>query len=196
MLFSLNLWGVSIDLFVGFKIDNFYIIYKVIFICFIFVFFIISRNVFLLDKVYNFEYIYLILLSLYGSFVILFTKNLFIFFVAIEIQMLCYYILASLKRYSNFATEAGIKYFLLGTFSSSLLLFGISLIYGIFGSLDIYNIFFMINYNSFFLYDILLFFSFFFFFSGLMFKLGAAPFHWWVPDVYEGSMSIVTLFFH
>jgi NADH:ubiquinone oxidoreductase subunit 2 (subunit N) len=144
---------------------------------FIFLFFIISRNVFLLDKIYNFEYIYLILLSLYGSFIILFTKNLFILFIAIEIQMLCYYILASLKRYSNFATEAGIKYFLLGTFSSSLLLFGISLIYGIFGSLDIYNVFFLINYNSFFLYDILLFFSFFFFFSGLMFKLGAAPFH-------------------
>jgi NADH:ubiquinone oxidoreductase subunit 2 (subunit N) len=117
------------------------------------------------------------MLSLQGSFFILFTKNLFILFLAIEIQMLCYYILASLKRYSTFSTEAGIKYFLLGTFSSSLLLFGISLMYGTFGTLDIYSIFFLINYNSFFLYDILLFFSFFFFFSGLMFKLGAAPFH-------------------
>jgi NADH:ubiquinone oxidoreductase subunit 2 (subunit N) len=105
-----------------------------------------------------------------------FSKNLFIFFLAIEIQTLCFYILASLKRYSNFSTEAGIKYFLFGAFSSSLLLFGISLLYGLFGTLDIYYIFFILNYYSFF-YSILLFFSFFFLFCGLMFKLGAAPFH-------------------
>jgi len=175
--FNYNLYNINIDLFIGFKIDEFFFIFKFIFLFFLFLFFIVLRYVVLLDKIYSYEYVLLIMLSIQGSFFVVFTKNLFIFFLAIEIQTLCFYILASLKRYSNFSTEAGIKYFLLGSFSSSLMLYGISLLYGLFGTLDITNIFFILNYYGFFTFNILLFFSFFFLFSGLMFKLGAVPFH-------------------
>jgi len=175
--FVFNLQDVNIDLFIGFKIDEFFFMYKFIFLIFMLLFFYILRDVVLLEKIYTFEYALLILLSIQGSFIVVFTKNLFIFFLAIEIQTLCFYILASLRRYSNFSTEAGIKYFLLGSFSSSLMLYGISLLYGLFGTLDMVNIFFILNYYGFFDFNVLLFFSFFFLFSGLMFKLGAAPFH-------------------
>jgi NADH:ubiquinone oxidoreductase subunit 2 (subunit N) len=176
--FNFNLYNINVDLFIGFKVDEFFFIFKLIFLTFLLLFFIVLRNVFVMDKIYSYEYILLILLSVQGSFLVVFTKNLFIFFLAIEIQTLCFYILASLKRYSNFSTEAGIKYFLLGSFSSSLMLYGISLLYGLFGTLDIISIFFILSYYGFPSFNILLFFSFFFLFSGLMFKLGAAPFHW------------------
>lgn len=102
------------------------------------------------------------------------TKNLFLLFLAIEIQTLCFYILAGINRYNNFSTEASLKYFLFGSFSSGLLLFGISYLYGLFGTLDIYSINYMINYidnNNF------LFFVLFIIFVGILFKLGVAPFH-------------------
>jgi len=103
--------------------------------------------------------------------------------------------MASLKRYSNFSTEAGLKYFLFGVFSSSLLLFGISLIYGVLGTLDLKEIYILTNYNNFDNYDLLLFVGLLFFCCGLLFKFGAVPFHYWVMDVYEGSPTIITMFF-
>ena len=194
LFFNYYLYDINIDLFLGFKLNSFYIFFKFIILFFLFFFLIISRNVFVFDKIYNFEYILLVLFSIQAFFFIAFTKNLFIFFLSIEMQLLCAYVLAALKRYSNFSTEAGIKYFLFGAFSSSLLLFGISILYGLYGTLDIINIYFIIsNYNSYNSY--LLLFSLFFIFTGLLFKLGAVPFHWWLPDVYEGAISIVTLFF-
>jgi len=194
LFFNYYLYDINIDLFLGFKLNSFYIFFKFIVLFFLFFFLLISRNVFVFDKIYNFEYILLILFSIQAFFFIAYTKNFFIFFLSIEMQLLCSYVLAALKRYSNFSTEAGIKYFLFGAFSSSLLLFGISILYGLYGTLDIINIYFIIsNYlNN---YNYLLFFSLFFIFTGLLFKLGAVPFHWWLPDVYEGSISIVTLFF-
>jgi NADH-quinone oxidoreductase subunit N len=90
---------------------------------------------------------------------------------------LCFYVLASLKRYSNFSAEAGLKYFLLGSFSSSLLLFGISLIYGFFGTVDLFDIFYiLINFNFDIIYVLLLL-AVFFLICGLLFKIGSVPFH-------------------
>jgi NADH:ubiquinone oxidoreductase subunit 2 (subunit N) len=98
-------------------------------------------------------------------------------YIAIEIQNLCFYVLASLKRYSNFSTEAGLKYFLFGSFSSSLVLFGISLFYGLFGTVNLTDLYFiLLNYNNE-IFFVLFFFAIFFFISGLLFKLGSAPFH-------------------
>jgi len=119
--------------------------------------------------------------------------DLFIIYLALELQNLCFYVLASIKRYSSFSTEAGLKYFLLGAFSSSLFLFGVSIIYGIFGTLNLFDIAFIIEFYE--VYSSLLFISVFFLLSGLIFKLGGAPFHWWIPDVYSGSPTVVTMFF-
>jgi NADH:ubiquinone oxidoreductase subunit 2 (subunit N) len=173
--FNYFLYDLNIDLFLGFKLNSFYIFFKFIMLFFLFFFLIISRNVFVFEKIYNFEYVLLILFSIQAFFFIAFTKNFFIFFLSIELQLLCSYVLAALKRYSNFSTEAGIKYFLFGAFSSSLLLFGVSLLYGLYGTLDIINIYFIIS--NYFNYNYLLLFSLFFIFIGLFFKLGAVPFH-------------------
>jgi len=101
--------------------------------------------------------------------------DLFIIYLALELQNLCFYVLASIKRYSSFSTEAGLKYFLLGAFSSSLFLFGVSIIYGIFGTLNLFDITFITEFYE--VYSSLLFISVFFLLSGLIFKLGGAPFH-------------------
>ncbi len=116
-------------------------------------------------------------------------------YIALEIQNLCFYVLASLKRFNNFSVEAGLKYFLLGSFSSSLLLFGISLIYGLLGTLNIFDLYLiLINFNYEYIY-IFFFLALFFFICGFFFKLGAVPFHWWVSDVYEGSPTIIMMIF-
>eukprot|EP01093_Parvamoeba_rugata_P008584 TRINITY_DN2446_c0_g1_i1.p1 TRINITY_DN2446_c0_g1~~TRINITY_DN2446_c0_g1_i1.p1 ORF type:complete len:111 (-),score=17.92 TRINITY_DN2446_c0_g1_i1:277-609(-) len=99
-------------------------------------------------------------------------------YLAIELQSLCFYILATLKNYTNFSSEAGVKYFILGAFSSGLLLFGFSLLYGFTGLTDFYNleIFFQEKYSTFILEKGFII-SFIFIITGLLFKISAAPFH-------------------
>lgn len=193
--FIFYLLDLDILFFFNFKIDNFFIFFKFLFILLLFFCFYLSRYYFILEKIKIFEYTILLLLSVQGSFLVMLTTNLFIMYIALEIQNLCFYVLASLKRFNNFSVEAGLKYFLLGSFSSSLLLFGISLIYGLLGSLDIFDIYIiLLNFNYNYIY-IFLFIALFFFLCGFFFKLGGAPFHWWVPDVYEGSPTVVMMFF-
>jgi len=156
-------------------LDKMYNFFKLFFIIFLFLCFIYSRNYFLYEKIFLYEYPFLILLSVQGSFLLLMSYDLFFIYLALELQNLCFYVLASIKRYSSFSTEAGLKYFLLGAFSSSLFLFGVSILYGIFGTLNLFDISFIISF-----YDIhspILFISVFFLLSGLIFKLGGAPFH-------------------
>lgn len=120
--------------------------------------------------------------------------DLIAMYLAIELQGLSFYILASSKRNSEFSTEAGLKYFILGAFSSGILLFGCSLIYGFTGLTSFSGLakFFvglsLANSNEF-LLGIL------FLATGFLFKLTAVPFHMWVPDVYEGSPTAVTSYF-
>ena len=177
------------------KIDGFYFFFRVLFLFFFLFCLISSRNYFFLEKIYLYEFPILLLLAAEGSFLMLMTDDLFIFYLALEIQNLSFYILASLKRYSNFSTEAGLKYFLLGAFSSSILLFGLSILYGMMGTLDLKEIYILISYESIIELNLFLLVGVFFFISGLLFKFGSAPFHYWVPDVYEGSPTNVTMFF-
>jgi len=173
--------------------DSMYFFFKSYFFFFLLFCLIFSRNYFIYEKINIYEYPLLLLLSVEGSFLLMMSYDLFVIYLALELQNLCFYILASIKRYSNFSTEAGLKYFLLGAFSSSLFLFGVSIVYGIFGTLNLFDISFIIEFNE--VYSSLLFISVFFLLSGLIFKLGGAPFHWWIPDVYSGSPTIVTMFF-
>jgi NADH:ubiquinone oxidoreductase subunit 2 (subunit N) len=137
----------------------------------------LSKCYFLLEKIKIFEYSILILLSVQGSLIVMMTTNLFVMYIALELQNLCFYALAALKRFNNFSTEAGLKYFLLGSFSSSLLLFSISLIYGILGTLDIFDLYYIfLNFNYEFVY-VFIFISMYFFLCGFFFKIGAVPFH-------------------
>jgi NADH-quinone oxidoreductase subunit N len=176
--FFLTLGIVNITILLEFSsilFNKMYMFFKLYFFLFLFICLLYSRNYFLYEKIFLYEYPFLLLLSVQGSFLLLMSYDLFVIYLALELQNLCYYVLASIKRYSSFSTEAGLKYFLLGAFSSSLFLFGVSIIYGIFGTLNLFDISFIIEF-----YDVnspILFISVFFLLSGLIFKLGGAPFH-------------------
>jgi NADH-quinone oxidoreductase subunit N len=112
-------------------------------------------------------------------------------YLAIELQSLTLYIFATFNRNSEFSTESGLKYFVFGGIMSCFLLFGICLIYLFFGSLS-FELFFSIANSGF---DLIFFAGFLFVFIVLHPKVGAAPFHFWLCDVYEGSILPVTLLF-
>ena len=108
-----------------------------------------------------------------------------------------WYIIASLKRESEFSTEAGLKYFILGAFSSGLLLFGCSLLYGFTGTTNyqqLFQIFATIDKSSDLEVSNAIILGVLFILIGMLFKLSAAPFHLWAPDVYEGAPTSVTHF--
>jgi NADH:ubiquinone oxidoreductase subunit 2 (subunit N) len=160
------------------KIDSFYVFFRLLFLFFFLLVLVSSRNFFFLDKIYLYEFPILLFLAAEGSFLMLMTDNLFTFYLALEIQNLSFYILASLKRYSNFSTEAGLKYFLLGAFSSSILLFGLSILYGVLGTLELNDIYFLISHDTITDMNIFLLIGAFFLICGLLFKFGSAPFHY------------------
>ena len=148
------------------------------------------------ENLVQFEYYILLILILLGLFMVVSSYDLISMYLAIELQSLCFYILATFKTYTNFSSEAGIKYFILGAFSSGLLLFGSSILYGFTGLTDFYNLELLFQ-NKGILEELStgILISFIFIISGLLFKISAAPFHMWSPDVYEGSPTIVTSFF-
>lgn len=149
------------------------------------------------DKINLFEYPLLILLSILGMLFLISAYDLISLYLAVELQSLCFYVLATLKRNSSFSTEAGLKYFILGAFSSGLLLFGSSLIYGFTGTTNFEEISKLVTYaqGDSFIYHLGLNTGMIFVASALLFKLGAFPFHMWMPDVYEGVATSVTAFF-
>nr|YP_009295534.1 NADH dehydrogenase subunit 2 [Mastocarpus papillatus]AOL58018.1 NADH dehydrogenase subunit 2 [Mastocarpus papillatus] len=149
------------------------------------------------EKLNSFEYWILILLSVVAILFIVQSYDLLTVYLSVEFQSLTFYVLSSFKRTSEFSTEAGLKYFVLGAFSSALLLFGSSLIYGLTGLtnlLDLSRLFTGITITELSLFVGVIT-GFTFILTALLFKLSAAPFHMWSPDVYEGSPTSVTLFF-
>ncbi len=158
-------------------------------------FFGVCRKNFSIIGINNFEYILLFLFSITSMLFLISAYDFLTIYLTIELQALSFYVLAASKRSSEFSTEAGLKYFLLGAFSSGLLLFGMAFLYGFTG---------MIYFSDLFLYLTLpiekeqslpIFCGFLFLFFGFLFKLTAAPFHIWAPDVYEGAPTAVTAFF-
>jgi proton-translocating NADH-quinone oxidoreductase chain N len=149
-------------------------------------------------KVNSFEYFILILLACLGMVCLVSTNDLLALYMSIELMSLSFYVLAAYKRSSEFSGEAGLKYFILGAFSSGLLLFGTSMIYGFTGLTNfeeiskvvtgINGVTDVVTYNG--IIIGLLFVA-----VALLFKIGAAPFHMWAPDVYEGAPTPVTAFF-
>nr|AOX48929.1 NADH dehydrogenase subunit 2 [Gelidium crinale f. luxurians] len=149
------------------------------------------------NKINPFEFWVLILLAILAMLFVIQSNDLLSIYLAIEFQSLIFYILASFNRTSEFSTEAGLKYFILGAFSSALLLFGSSLLYGLTGLTnlnDLANLFtgFAIKDFS---TTIGIVTGIIFIISALFFKISASPFHMWAPDVYEGANIIVTALF-
>jgi NADH-quinone oxidoreductase subunit N len=141
----------------------------------------------------RFEYPILIVLATVGMMMMISANDLMSLYLGIELQSLSLYIVAAFKRDSQRATEAGLKYFVLGALSSGMLLYGASMIYGFAGSTnfeDLGRSFHAIEHVS-----IGLIVGLVFLLAGLAFKISAVPFHMWTPDVYEGAPTPVTAFF-
>ncbi len=148
------------------------------------------------EKFERFEYSILIVLSVLGMCVMLSAGDLIALYLGLELQSLALYVVASMHRDHARSSEAGLKYFVLGSLSSGMLLYGCSLIYGVTGSVQFGAIAQaiepLINGETF---PLVLVFGLVFVLAGLAFKISAVPFHMWTPDVYEGAPSPVTAFF-
>jgi NADH-quinone oxidoreductase subunit N len=126
-----------------------------------------------------------------GGVVLLSFRNMVMLFLGIEILSLSYYVLAGIRKQNLYSNEASLKYFLMGAFSSGFLLMGIALIYGVTASLNLGDIAEFVNQANgfvpvYFIVGVLL------ILSALLFKVAAAPFHFWTPDVYDGAPTLVT----
>jgi len=136
------------------------------------------------------EYDFLFLFVIFSGLCLCFVDDFLIFYIAIEIQSLAFYVFASFQRNSEFATEAGLKYFVFGAMISCFLLLGFSFIYLFFGNSS-FETLFSLNLLD----DDFLFFGMLFILAVLLFKVGAVPFHVWLCDVYDGSILSITLVF-
>ncbi len=132
------------------------------------------------------------LFSLLGMMVMASASNFLALYVGLELMSLSVYALVALNRESTQSTEAAMKYFILGALASGMLLYGISMLYGSTGSLDIFEVSKKIQSGE--ANNLLAVFGIVFVVTGLGFKFGAVPFHMWVPDVYQGAPSPVTTF--
>jgi NADH-quinone oxidoreductase subunit N len=137
------------------------------------------------------EILAIMLFGTVGGIVLLSFRNMVMLFLGIEILSLSYYVLAGIRKQNVYSNEASLKYFLMGAFSSGFLLMGIALIYGVTASLNLNEIAGYVNNTKgivppYFLVGVLL------ILSALLFKVAAAPFHFWTPDVYDGAPTLIT----
>ncbi len=131
------------------------------------------------------------LFSLLGMFFMIGGNHFLVMYLGLELLTLSSYALVALRRDNATASEAAMKYFVLGAMASGFLLYGLSMIYGATGSLDVGEVFKAVNAGQ--IRHQVLVFGLVFIVAGLAFKLGAVPFHMWVPDVYQGAPTVVTL---
>ncbi len=152
---------------------------------------VMSQDYMTRRELLRFEYPVLVTLAVIGMMVMVSSADLITLYMGLELQSLSLYVVASLRRDSAKSSEAGLKYFVLGALSSGLLLYGASLVYGYAGTTQFVGILSTVQDGV----PLGLLFGLVFMLSGLAFKVSAAPFHMWTPDVYEGSPTPVTAFF-
>jgi len=150
------------------------------------------------QKLNFFEYYIIFLFSVFATLLLVSAADLLSVYLSVEMQSLSFFVLASFKRNSVFSSEAGLKYFIMGSFISGVLLFGCSILFGSLGTLSFPNLKILLSfpligeealYNNMVLIGALCLIVVF------LFKVAAAPFHFWMPDVYEGSPLSSTIIF-
>ena len=149
----------------------------------------ISSNYLKKNQIYFFEYPVLLIFSILGMLVMISANDLIILYISIELQSLSLYVLVALRRGSIKGSEAALKYFILGSIASAVILYGCSMVYSVVGATN-YEIIKQFSDQSF--DNLILSLGLVLIISGVAFKLSAAPFHMWTPDVYEGSPTSVT----
>ena len=142
------------------------------------------------DMLHGGELFTLAMLALLGMFIMISGNNFLVIYLGLELLTLSSYALVALRRDHTASVEAAMKYFVLGAMASGFLLYGMSMLYGATGSLDIGQVFKAINSGE--IKHQVLVFGLVFVVSGLAFKLGVVPFHMWVPDVYQGAPTAIT----
>ena len=153
--------------------------------------FIYSRSYLQQRDLYRSEYFVLGLFAVLGMMVMVSAHSLLTLYLGLELLSLALYALVALQRDSVSSTEAAMKYFVLGALASGMLLYGMSLMYGVSGTLDIAELGAFVGGST---ENVVLMLGVAFVVVGLAFKMGAVPFHMWVPDVYHGAPTSVTLF--
>jgi len=153
-----------------------------------------SRQYLLDRNLFKGEFVTLLLFGLLGMMVMISANSFLTLYLGLELMSLCLYAMVALNRDSAVSTEAAMKYFVLGALASGLLLYGMSMIYGATGTLTISDVAKQVGRLSAHSADhTFLVFGLVFVVAGLAFKLGVVPFHMWIPDVYHGAPTAVTL---
>ncbi|HND45621.1 MAG TPA: NADH-quinone oxidoreductase subunit N [Chitinophagales bacterium] len=159
---------------------------------------VIVNEAHLLQKLNFTEFYFILSLSVFSLIIMISCSDLLIFYLLMEMQALCFYVLAAFNRNSIFSVEGGIKYFISGAFISGFYLLGVSFLYGSLGTISLNNLqsilsFDLSTYNENLVY--LLYLSITLITSTLLFKIACAPFHFWSPDVYDGAPLSSTIVF-
>jgi len=153
---------------------------------------LLSQDYLRRNNMFKFEYPILIALATVGMMMMVSAGDLMALYMGLELQSLALYVIAAFRRDSLKSTEAGLKYFVLGALSSGMLLYGASFVYGYTGTTNFAGIASTIKGDG---LELGMIFGLVFLSVGMAFKISAAPFHMWTPDVYEGSPTPVTAFF-
>jgi NADH-quinone oxidoreductase subunit N len=156
---------------------------------------LIAKEYLATKGVFRYEYDIFLCFSFLGLVLLASADDFLAVYLSIELQSICFYILATFQRNSEFSVEAGLKYFVLGAFSSGLLLFGFFLLYFIFGTASFGALTKIAAASPYTTTSPIEFWGFFFVVLAFFFKLGAAPLHMWLCDVYDGCLIPVTAFF-
>jgi len=197
LLFVLGLW-ILLDPSEGeafngaFIADGFAQFSKVLMLWSAAVILVLARDYLQKRELLKFEFPVLVALAVVGMMIMVSAGDLMSLYMGLELQSLSLYVVAAFRRDSLKSTEAGLKYFVLGALSSGLLLYGASLVYGYTGTTNFSRVAEVVAAEG---VGLGLTFGIVFLCAGLAFKISAAPFHMWTPDVYEGSPTPVTAFF-
>lgn len=156
--------------------------------------FVYARKYLEEQKLWRGEFFVLALFAVLGMMIMISSLNMLVLYLGLELLSLSMYALVAISRDDGRATEAAMKYFVLGAIASGLLLYGMSILYGVSGTLELVALKQYLMQQENVVQNIPLLFALTFIVAGLAFKFGAVPFHMWVPDVYHGAPTAVTLF--
>jgi NADH-quinone oxidoreductase subunit N len=176
-----------------FELDRMAQVLKVVTLITVAVVFVYSTDYLRRRAILKGEYFVLGLFATLGGMVLISAGSLITLYLGLELMSLCLYAMVAFDRDSGIAAESAIKYFVLGSMASGTLLYGMSIVYGITGSLELAEISMTVR-NAWMGGNVGLIFGISFLIVGVGFKFGAVPFHMWIPDVYEGSPTCVTVF--
>jgi len=174
-----------------FVADHFSVFFKSVFYLAIILTFLLSRKYADIEGIGGSEYYVLLLLALSGMMIMASATDLLSIYVGLELMVLCTYVLTGFLRREQRSNEAALKYVILGAVSTGIFLYGVSLVYGLTGTTQLDRMAAAVTGDP---LDPGLLLAVVFIVAGLVFKIGAVPFHMWVPDVYEGAPTTITAF--